>query len=118
MSSRNRVTSRVVHYLYAILNLTGGEENEIKRDPLHRRYEVNRHGLTINHRDDDPSRLKELRRHLITKLMEDGWMVKSDGERAELEAIRDGKPVSITIDPVIDRGMGGQPRYDISPYTR
>lgn len=119
MASRNRVSGRVVYYLYATLKGTGGEENEISRDPLHRRYEVNRYGLSVSHRDDDTARLKELRQALIRKLMDDGWTVNSNQGSVELETVRDGRKVHITIDPVLDSAMGisRPPRYDIHPYV-
>ncbi len=35
------------YWIYAILNKQFGKEVKIVRDPLHRRYDVNRHGFQI-----------------------------------------------------------------------
>lgn len=38
---------RLQYWLYAVLNKRFGKEVKLKRDSLHSRYEVNRHGFTI-----------------------------------------------------------------------
>lgn len=38
---------RLQYWLYALLNKKFGKEVKFKRDGLHNRYEVNRHGFTI-----------------------------------------------------------------------
>lgn len=52
---------RLQYWLYAILNKKFGKEVKFKRDSLHSRYEVNRHGfyITVN-----TLSLKEVKKYL------------------------------------------------------
>lgn len=38
---------KVQYWLYAIINANFGKDVKIVRDPLHRRYDVNRHGMIL-----------------------------------------------------------------------
>ena len=65
--SRRKATVR--HDLWNKLRDIGGLDIEIMRDPLHRRYEVNRHGLQANVEKD----AEAVYERLLTMIKADGW---------------------------------------------
>lgn len=41
---------RIQYWIYAVINRAFGQHVKIERDPLHRRYDVNRHGMRLHSR--------------------------------------------------------------------
>ncbi len=52
---------RLQYWLYALLNKKFGKEVKLKRDSLHSRYEVNRHGFNIT---TNTLSIKEVKKYL------------------------------------------------------
>lgn len=74
MSKRRRISGGLVNKLYrklASLSALHRIGIKISRDPLHHRYEVNRHGIKINILgQSSPERMRAI---LVSDLIAEGW---------------------------------------------
>jgi hypothetical protein len=73
MASSNQ-KAKLRRALWTMLRDQNGETIEIERDPLHARYEVNRHGIQVW--GDD---LNAVRDQLINALKAAGWTIEPYG---------------------------------------
>jgi len=61
---------KLQYWIYAILNKQYGKEVEIVRDPLHRRYDVNRHGFHVG---TNTLSIKNVQKWLEQKLIDSSF---------------------------------------------
>lgn len=64
--------SQLTYWIYAIIAKAYGREVKIKRDPMHRQYEVNRHGVYLTSQNID---VKKIRDHLEATLSAAGYVL-------------------------------------------
>lgn len=76
MNKSNRAKRRLLNLTYRSLNCEFKEKVTIKRDPLCRRYEVNRYSATVNHKTRTPTEIVKFIESVIKKRYPDCNMKK------------------------------------------
>lgn len=102
---------RFRRHLWAVARQAGGDDIEIARDPLHKRYEVNRHGLKIE--AGNLEQALEVFGGVIHTLGASGWSVRPVKGRVAISS-PEHPGVYGTIDtPMNLADYGGGARIDI-----
>jgi len=90
--------ARTLNLLYKMTNALYGQKVRIERDPLHRRYEVNRYAIYLESKTRSS---KEMARKITDALVEklDAEIEKDVFSKSICYTTHNGRKVRISIDP-------------------
>ncbi len=96
---------RFRRHLWAVARTVGGDEIEISRDPLHKRYEVNRHSVNID--TETFQQAESVQKGMLKALKEAGWNVRGDGHVTTEEHPSVYASINVPMD-LSEMGAGGR----------